>query len=86
MARILTLTLNPALDLTVSLATLQPGAVNRSHAQHSHSGQCAITAGPATTACPTCTATSLTRIGTGAACGAGSSTASSATGNSSHSR
>ncbi|OOW04702.1 1-phosphofructokinase [Pseudomonas sp. MF6396] len=36
MARILTLTLNPALDLTVSLATLQPGAVNRSHAQHSH--------------------------------------------------
>jgi 1-phosphofructokinase len=29
MARILTLTLNPALDLTVSLATLQPGAVNR---------------------------------------------------------
>lgn len=30
MARILTLTLNPALDLTVSLDTLQPGAVNRS--------------------------------------------------------
>nr|WP_298135786.1 1-phosphofructokinase [uncultured Pseudomonas sp.] len=29
MARILTLTLNPALDLTVSLDTLQPGAVNR---------------------------------------------------------
>ncbi|GGJ96861.1 1-phosphofructokinase [Pseudomonas matsuisoli] len=30
MARILTLTLNPALDLTVQLETLQPGAVNRS--------------------------------------------------------
>ncbi|HSX90284.1 MAG TPA: 1-phosphofructokinase [Pseudomonas sp.] len=29
MARILTLTLNPALDLTVSLDMLQPGAVNR---------------------------------------------------------
>lgn len=36
MARILTLTLNPALDLTIRLGTLQPGAVNRSHAQHSH--------------------------------------------------
>lgn len=30
MARILTLTLNPALDLTVNLDTLHPGAVNRS--------------------------------------------------------
>ena len=36
MAKILTLTLNPALDLTVSLDTLRPGAVNRSLAQHSH--------------------------------------------------
>ncbi|MCW2269763.1 Tagatose-6-phosphate kinase [compost metagenome] len=36
MAKILTLTLNPALDLTVSLDALQCGAVNRSQAQHSH--------------------------------------------------
>ncbi|PWB33707.1 1-phosphofructokinase [Pseudomonas sp. SDI] len=36
MAKILTLTLNPALDLTVSLDALRPGAVNRSQAQHSH--------------------------------------------------
>ena len=36
MARILTLTLNPALDLTVSLDTLQPGAVNRSLGMTSH--------------------------------------------------
>ncbi|WP_028696391.1 1-phosphofructokinase [Pseudomonas cremoricolorata] len=36
MAKILTLTLNPALDLTVSLDSLRPGQVNRSHAQHSH--------------------------------------------------
>lgn len=36
MARILTLTLNPALDLTVRLDTLQPGAVNRSLGQVSH--------------------------------------------------
>ncbi|UCJ18298.1 1-phosphofructokinase [Pseudomonas sp. MM211] len=36
MARILTLTLNPALDLTVSLDTLQPGAVNRSLGMSSH--------------------------------------------------
>lgn len=36
MARILTLTLNPALDLTVRLDALQPGAVNRSLGQVSH--------------------------------------------------
>lgn len=36
MAKILTLTLNPALDLTVGLDALRPGAVNRSQAQHSH--------------------------------------------------
>ncbi|MBM3107898.1 1-phosphofructokinase [Pseudomonas sp. P66] len=36
MAKILTLTLNPALDLTVSLETLHSGVVNRSQAQHSH--------------------------------------------------
>lgn len=36
MAKILTLTLNPALDLTVSLDTLRAGAVNRASAQHSH--------------------------------------------------
>lgn len=36
MAKILTLTLNPALDITISLDRLRPGAVNRSQAQHSH--------------------------------------------------
>ncbi|MHC6227302.1 1-phosphofructokinase [Pseudomonas sp. X10] len=36
MAKILTLTLNPALDITVSLDVLQAGHVNRSQAQHSH--------------------------------------------------
>lgn len=36
MARILTLTLNPALDLTLSLEVLRPGEVNRSLAQSSH--------------------------------------------------
>ena len=36
MAKILTLTLNPALDLTIGLGTLRPGQVNRSQAQHSH--------------------------------------------------
>ncbi|WP_260960372.1 1-phosphofructokinase [Pseudomonas citri] len=36
MARILTLTLNPALDLTVELARLEPGQVNRSDAMHAH--------------------------------------------------
>lgn len=36
MAKILTLTLNPALDLTVSLDTLRPGHVNRAQAQQSH--------------------------------------------------
>ena len=36
MARILTLTLNPALDLTVRLARLQPGEVNRSDAMLTH--------------------------------------------------
>jgi len=36
MARILTLTLNPALDLTVRLEGLQPGAVNRSLGASSH--------------------------------------------------
>ncbi|AIL60053.1 1-phosphofructokinase [Pseudomonas alkylphenolica] len=36
MAKILTLTLNPALDLTVSLDALRSGQVNRSQAQHSH--------------------------------------------------
>lgn len=36
MATILTLTLNPALDLTVQLARLEPGQVNRSEAMHSH--------------------------------------------------
>ncbi|MBC3487745.1 1-phosphofructokinase [Pseudomonas sp. SWRI100] len=35
MAKILTLTLNPALDITISLDTLCPGHVNRSQAQHS---------------------------------------------------
>ncbi|BAN47385.1 1-phosphofructokinase [Metapseudomonas resinovorans] len=36
MARILTLTLNPALDLTLHLERLEPSAVNRSLAQVSH--------------------------------------------------
>lgn len=36
MAKILTLTLNPALDITIGLDRLRPGAVNRSQAQHSH--------------------------------------------------
>jgi len=36
MARILTLTLNPALDLTVRLAHLEPGAVNRSETLLTH--------------------------------------------------
>jgi 1-phosphofructokinase len=36
MARILSLTLNPALDLTLSLDLLTPGQVNRSQAQSSH--------------------------------------------------
>lgn len=36
MARILTLTLNPALDLTVQLTRLEPGQVNRSDAMHTH--------------------------------------------------
>lgn len=36
MAKILTLTLNPALDLTVELVRLEPGQVNRSDAMHSH--------------------------------------------------
>ncbi len=36
MAKILTLTLNPALDVTVSLDALRIGAVNRASAQHSH--------------------------------------------------
>ncbi|MHA6492543.1 1-phosphofructokinase [Pseudomonas borbori] len=36
MARILSLTLNPALDLTVSLDVLQPGAVNRGSGLTSH--------------------------------------------------
>lgn len=36
MAKILTLTLNPALDLTVSLDALRSGAVNRASAQHTH--------------------------------------------------
>ncbi|SEN49449.1 1-phosphofructokinase [Pseudomonas sp. ok272] len=36
MAKILTLTLNPALDLTVQLARLEPGQVNRSEQTHSH--------------------------------------------------
>ena len=36
MARILTLTLNPALDLTVRLAHLEPGAVNRSETLITH--------------------------------------------------
>ncbi|MDZ3993706.1 1-phosphofructokinase [Pseudomonas sp. Teo4] len=36
MAKILTLTLNPALDITVSLDALRPGHVNRSQAQQSH--------------------------------------------------
>lgn len=36
MAKILTLTLNPALDITVSLDSLRTGQVNRSQAQHSH--------------------------------------------------
>lgn len=36
MARILTLTLNPALDLTVQLPRLEPGQVNRSNEMHTH--------------------------------------------------
>ncbi|WP_411563779.1 1-phosphofructokinase [Pseudomonas shirazensis] len=36
MAKILTLTLNPALDITVSLDSLRAGQVNRSQAQHTH--------------------------------------------------
>jgi 1-phosphofructokinase len=36
MAKILTLTLNPALDLTVEVARLEPGQVNRSDAMHTH--------------------------------------------------
>ncbi|WP_314387509.1 1-phosphofructokinase [Pseudomonas brenneri] len=36
MAKILTLTLNPALDLTVRLACLEPGAVNRSETLLTH--------------------------------------------------
>jgi len=36
MAKILTLTLNPALDLTVRVAHLQPGDVNRSQAMLTH--------------------------------------------------
>ncbi|NWB90794.1 1-phosphofructokinase [Pseudomonas agarici] len=36
MARILTLTLNPALDLTVQLMRLEPGQVNRSEAMQTH--------------------------------------------------
>lgn len=36
MAKILTLTLNPALDVTVSLDELRAGHVNRSQAQHNH--------------------------------------------------
>jgi len=36
MARILSLTLNPALDLTVRLARLEPGEVNRSEAMLTH--------------------------------------------------
>jgi 1-phosphofructokinase len=36
MARILTLTLNPALDLTVELSRLEPGQVNRSNTMHTH--------------------------------------------------
>lgn len=36
MAKILTLTLNPALDLTVQLPELAPGQVNRSNAMHTH--------------------------------------------------
>ena len=36
MANILTLTLNPALDLTVQLARLEPGAVNRSETLLTH--------------------------------------------------
>ncbi|AVE07113.1 1-phosphofructokinase [Pseudomonas palleroniana] len=36
MAKILTLTLNPALDLTVRLACLEPGAVNRSEPLLTH--------------------------------------------------
>ncbi|MEA9995274.1 1-phosphofructokinase [Pseudomonas sp. 10B1] len=36
MAKILTLTLNPALDLTVQMGPLQAGQVNRSHAMFSH--------------------------------------------------
>jgi 1-phosphofructokinase len=36
MAKILTLTLNPALDITISLDQLRAGAVNRSQAQQSH--------------------------------------------------
>ncbi|MFJ4065141.1 1-phosphofructokinase [Pseudomonas sp. NPDC089996] len=36
MAKILTLTLNPALDITVSLDALRPGHVNRAQAQQTH--------------------------------------------------
>ncbi len=36
MAKILTLTLNPALDLTVELSRLEAGQVNRSDEMHTH--------------------------------------------------
>ena len=36
MAKILTLTLNPALDLTVELSVLTAGQVNRSDEMHTH--------------------------------------------------
>lgn len=36
MAKILTLTLNPALDLTVELPRLEAGQVNRSDEMHTH--------------------------------------------------
>ena len=36
MSKILTLTLNPALDLTVQLPRLEPGQVNRSDEMHTH--------------------------------------------------
>ena len=36
MAKILTLTLNPALDLTVELSRLDAGQVNRSEEMHTH--------------------------------------------------
>lgn len=38
MARVLTITLNPAIDLSFGLELLQPGDVNRAHSSHTRAG------------------------------------------------